>query len=185
MDRKTANGNLFIILHVLVLFIVTMLMAPQAQIQGGFWTSFFYYFLLVVLPVVIFTALTERKNIWTRLGLAERAIKGIGVGMLVGGIVFAIMMLAGNVLGNTSNRSEISSWLIVGTIFAALAEEVLFRGFILPHFMRQMTFIKANIFFFGAFCGDARCGASAAGRHGYHRADCSADDYQFMAGVSI
>ena len=154
MDRKTANTNLFIIFHLLGLFLLTLLASSKTQVLGNSWVAFFYYLVLVILPVVVFVLLAEHQNPWTALGLGQNPMRGSAVGLLIGGVVLAVFLLSKRFgISPAQTDTKLSLFLIFGTIFAAFAEELLFRGFILPRMMTQMTFIKANILASVLFAG--------------------------------
>ncbi len=152
MDRKTAHANLFITFHLLILFLITFLTAWTTQTQKNPWMAFVYYLGLVALPVFLYVWLYEKKNPWKELGFARQPLLGMAAGLVIGGVVLGVFLII-DLFSKPylPGTAPISLLIILGTVATGFAEEVLFRGFVLPRMMAQMTFIKANIFSSGLF----------------------------------
>ncbi len=144
MDGKTARSNFFIIGHLLILFLISAILTTNSQLLSNPWVAFAYYLLLVILPVLVFIRIFEHGRPWIELGFTSRPLKGIAIGLIIGGVIGGIFFLLGHFVFKKSGAS--TTWLaVLGTGFAGCAEEILFRGFILPRMMNQMAFVKANI----------------------------------------
>jgi len=146
MDRKTANANLFITFHLLLLFLFSLFAAKGTGMLGQPIGAYLYYSFLVLSPVFLFIWLAERQSPWTQLGLNHAPLKGMGVGVIIGIMICAAFIGSDLIVGKTPLVTSAPWYMVLGAIFVGLAEEVLFRGFVLPRMMTQMTFVKANIF---------------------------------------
>lgn len=146
MDKKAAQSNLFIIFHLLVLFIITIITSANTRLFGSVLAAFVYYIILAALPVFLYIGVIERQNPWKALGFANQPLKGTAYGLLIGGVIFAAFFALGRWAKIDTAENPPVTWLLVlGSITAGVAEEVLFRGFVLPRMMAQVPFIKANI----------------------------------------
>lgn len=124
-----------------------IVVSAKTQFFSNPWVAFVYYLFFVIAPVFLYIIFAERQRPFKALRMTHQPLRSSAIGILIGGVIWVVFFLL-NRFGpeQTTINTGVSFLLIVGTVFAGFAEEILFRGFILPRLMTQMTFVKANIF---------------------------------------
>ncbi|MGC1378790.1 MAG: CPBP family intramembrane glutamic endopeptidase [Anaerolineales bacterium] len=109
-------------------------------------------FLVWVVPAVVYVLWLERANPLTSMKISTPVDKrGLVIGIIVSLLYFAAILISeklktGRTLAPLFAAST-AAWLttLAQVFISPIFEEIMFRGFVLPHLSSRMEFLEANI----------------------------------------
>jgi len=156
--KRVAIALGWVLLFALVGIVVTLILSRWAPAWGGQGWQFLrdvVYGLIGFAVATIFVGKVLAKESWDRLGwhrpVGSRLVNGMALGLLMAaiavGLAFVVDRTTVSLTYDWSSWPRVAVWLGVMFLCAALAEELMFRGFPLPKDRRLEFRIEAyNVF---------------------------------------